>query len=656
MERLSASKLLSRKKKKKQAHQPRPLTPPDEPETKVNEELDEEIQSAEQDTLQVIEQDKSDASPSSTPSPIEDPRHKDGQNQENEIESSKEENETPETPEPQDHVKDHTQEVLEAEDDTQEPSKKLLLMVSMFRPVPHDRRLDQDSKYIQETENVMIKTRETAIRLGDRFKRTEEESSDLTHVKVESLVETDKDEVKDDSNEDDDKKPKPVLKQRRDSLVKDSKTTLISHRMKHKQEMIWPREALRQLEKEKKEAFERMASGSSIRARARLIQEQREMENKWIKFTKPIPLEEARALLMNKGTKEEEPKTEEDVIKELSGQEKDKEIGNGGEEDNDEENEDEDDDQQDNQENEVKQQNIVIDNQIKEKIQPQPIPLEFASLDDALKNPRIQLLMQRSIKPHLRNIPIPLNEKQVVMLCGRDLFTNKDMDVVGKEEDKKDSISSSSVSFFETRRLSAIRTVNGVLQGIKESLSQGRLERPQTVEDLVHEEETESVGFQVWDFLTGSSSRRARPLKPIRRERLAFPIPSSSGSSDSTASSGKTKIICSIINGHNVPARISGMGSGINLVQMEEENLFTWDSLTTRLKQQQEMKQRKGSQDIPDGELSAKVCPFVEVVFGKEVTRTSTAEGTQPTWNETLVLEVRYESIFDSSSNICRVF
>lgn len=640
-------------------HQPRPLTPPDEPETKVKE-VGCCLQSAQQDTLQVIEQDKSDASPS-TPSdgssPIEDPRHEDGENQQNEMSCCQEENETPETPEPQDHVKDHTQdtqEVVEAEDDTQEPSKKLLLMVSMFQPVPHDRRLDQDPKYIQETENVMIKTRETAIRLGDRFKRTEEESSDLTHVKVESLVETDEDEVKDDSNVDDDKKPKPVLKQKRDSVTKDSKTNLISHRMKHKQEMIWPREALRQLEKEKKEAFERMASGSSIRARARLVQEQREMENKWIKFTKPIPLEEARALLMNKGNKEEEPKTEEDVIKELSGQEKDKKSGNGGEEDKDEENED--DDQQDNQENEVKQQNIVINNQIKERMQPQPIPLEFASLDDAFKNPRIQLLMQRSIKPHLRNIPIPLNEKEVVMLCGRDLFTNKDMDVVGKEEEKKDSISSSSVSFFETRRQSAIRTVNGVLQGIQESLSQGRLERPQTVEDLVHEEETESVGFQVWDFLTGSSSRRARPLKPIRRERLAFPIPSSSGSSDSTASSGKTKIICSIINGHNVPARISGMGSGINLVQMEEENLFTWDSLTTRLKQQQEMKQRKGSQDIPDGELSAKVCPFVEVVFGKEVARTSTAEGTQPTWNETLVLEVRYESIFDSSSNICRVF
>ena len=260
-----------------------------------------------------------------------------------------------------------------------------------------------------------------------------------------------------------------------------------------------------------------------------------------------------------------------------------------------------------------------------------PVSLEFASMEEALKNPRIQMLLLRSEGvPHLKNFPVPLNEREIPL----NLLTNKD----SLTSMKAIRVAGSSQS-FETRRQNALNVINSVTQNII-SLSQDRLDRPQTLEDLVHEAETESVGFELWDFLTGSSRRRVRPLKPIRKERSTFTSRDPSGS----LSSSKTKLIISILHANNVAVRsFSNLDDRSKLVSSD---LFLQDSASSLKRRASSFSQSSPLQSVANNLTSemgssSRVNPFIEVVFGKEVARTSTAEGCHPTWNETLILELR---------------
>lgn len=54
-------------------------------------------------------------------------------------------------------------------------------------------------------------------------------------------------------------------------------------------------------------------------------------------------------------------------------------------------------------------------------------------------------------------------------------------------------------------------------------------------------------------------------------------------------------------------------------------------------------------------ELEPRVCPFVEVVFQRDSVRTSTAQGPQPTWNETLALNFKPLNDDLSPTNLTKI-
>lgn len=106
--------------------------------------------------------------------------------------------------------------------------------------------------------------------------------------------------------------------------------------------------------------------------------------------------------------------------------------------------------------------------------------LEFCSLEEELNKPRNKMLILRSsgTVAHLKNIPVPLNEREVPLHllnlntpCG-----NKFSGLRGIEAKREKGIS--------------------ILSKLKDQLllqSQGRYDRPRTLEDLVHEEESTSI-------------------------------------------------------------------------------------------------------------------------------------------------------------------
>ena len=253
------------------------------------------------------------------------------------------------------------------------------------------------------------------------------------------------------------------------------------------------------------------------------------------------------------------------------------------------------------------------------------VNLEFTSLEEALLNPRIQLLMMRNQGViGLKNLPVPLNERDIPLSLLKHL-DHKD------DKDHSDSNQNSSQS-LESRRENAVK----LLENLRRNLSspQDRMDRLQTVEDLVHEEESESVGFELLDFLTGNSRRRIRPLRPLRKERTNF-VSAVDGQLENKSS--KSVIIVNVMHAHNVPVRSFSEVT-------EAERVLTSDLLTDSYGRrrssvfQEETLHQSGHLEQHD--RSSRVNPFVEVVFGKEVARTSTAEGSHPTWNETLLLDL----------------
>lgn len=54
-------------------------------------------------------------------------------------------------------------------------------------------------------------------------------------------------------------------------------------------------------------------------------------------------------------------------------------------------------------------------------------------------------------------------------------------------------------------------------------------------------------------------------------------------------------------------------------------------------------------------EIEPRVCPFVEVIFNRESVRTSTAQGPQPTWNETLSLTFKPFNDDLSPTNLTKI-
>jgi coiled-coil and C2 domain-containing protein 2A len=239
--------------------------------------------------------------------------------------------------------------------------------------------------------------------------------------------------------------------------------------------------------------------------------------------------------------------------------------------------------------------------------------VEFTSLEEALLNPRIQLLMMRNHGvPALKNIAVPLNERDIPLSLLKQL---------DRREDHVNEISQiNSSQSLESRRKNAIKIIENLRKNIMDN-SQDGLDRPQTVEDLVHEEESESVGFELLEFLTGGSRRRVRPLRPTRRERSTF------GSNEE--SSFKSVIVVNIMHAHNVPLRT---------LSEKTEKVLASDILKEGNRKSSFVEEHLVDQS--ECNSAVRVNPFVEVVFGKEVVRTSTAEGNQPTWNETLIIDL----------------
>lgn len=107
--------------------------------------------------------------------------------------------------------------------------------------------------------------------------------------------------------------------------------------------------------------------------------------------------------------------------------------------------------------------------------------LEFSSLEEEMNKPRNKMLILRSsgTVPHLKNIPVPLNEREVplhLLNLNTPSSGNKFSGLRGIEAKREKGIS--------------------ILSKLKDQLllqSQGRYDRPRTLEDLVHEEESTSI-------------------------------------------------------------------------------------------------------------------------------------------------------------------
>lgn len=107
--------------------------------------------------------------------------------------------------------------------------------------------------------------------------------------------------------------------------------------------------------------------------------------------------------------------------------------------------------------------------------------LEFCSLEEELNKPRNKMLILRSsgTVAHLKNVPVPLNEREVplhLLNLNPPSTGNKFSGLRGIEAKREKGIS--------------------ILSKLKDQLllqSQGRYDRPRTLEDLVHEEESTSI-------------------------------------------------------------------------------------------------------------------------------------------------------------------
>ena len=222
---------------------------------------------------------------------------------------------------------------------------------------------------------------------------------------------------------------------------------------------------------------------------------------------------------------------------------------------------------------------------------PPPESLAFCSLEEQLLQPRMRMLLLRAAgAPHLQHVQVPLNEREVPLSL-----------LVSSEECEKET----GARGIERRKEEATRIRQEVQQRLLCS-SQSRGQRLLTLQDLVHEEETTAIEF-AHSFLIPSVARR--PLHPVRKERKKR-IPAGPGD--------EVSVIITVLHASHLPTRVT-------------------DDAAQPTK-------RKPSLSTLEAEAEAvntTLTPFVEAVFQRQTARTSVADGSQATWNQTLDLTLK---------------
>ena len=233
------------------------------------------------------------------------------------------------------------------------------------------------------------------------------------------------------------------------------------------------------------------------------------------------------------------------------------------------------------------------------------------SVQDVMSGARMRMLHMRSTGELSQSIPVPLNEREIPL------------NLLVKNDDKnKDSVISSSSSSFNhiyDRKMKA----NALRSHLRQQLfsnSQSKLQP--TLDDLVHEEESTAFDFAVSLI---SIKKQDRPLHPVRKERKK-----------KVASSSETvSLIVTILHATHLPIRVPN----------EDVELID--------KRRQSLRALNLESESSNNASSGLVNPFVELVFQRDIKRTTTAEGSNATWNQTLELNIKTDDPSpDSLSNI----
>ncbi|RWS23132.1 coiled-coil and C2 domain-containing protein 2A-like protein, partial [Leptotrombidium deliense] len=223
----------------------------------------------------------------------------------------------------------------------------------------------------------------------------------------------------------------------------------------------------------------------------------------------------------------------------------------------------------------------------------------FGTKQDIENSLRLKMLMLRAQGvPHLKGVQVPMYDREVnVHLLEGSKTKNLQMSSKG----------------IEAKRSQGLE----ILSQLREHLikqSQGTSDRRQTWEDMIIEEASSKLEFGINLF---SPLENKRPLHPRRKERKKI--------SGSVANNLDIKLIVTIMYALNVPIR-----------RETQENTSPRPSLVNELGEL-----ITANTIFTDINYSTRVAPFVEVCFQRQTARTNTADGPQPTWNETLSLKFR---------------
>ncbi|XP_035711264.1 coiled-coil and C2 domain-containing protein 2A-like isoform X2 [Folsomia candida] len=173
---------------------------------------------------------------------------------------------------------------------------------------------------------------------------------------------------------------------------------------------------------------------------------------------------------------------------------------------------------------------------------------------------------------------------------------------------------------YESNRLERIREIRlSVLQLFEKSLKQI------TFEDLVIEEQIPDIGTLGLNLMSYFQPRR--PLRPQRKERKRIQA--------SNLVDTKIDVIFNIVRAFNLPLR-----------KDSDVGLITTESLTGIQLQKNKRSER--------GNYST-VRPFVEVWFQRKKVRTTTALGSNPTWNQELQLNLTVPNDDYSQTNLSKM-
>ncbi|XP_050435842.1 coiled-coil and C2 domain-containing protein 2A isoform X2 [Adelges cooleyi] len=216
--------------------------------------------------------------------------------------------------------------------------------------------------------------------------------------------------------------------------------------------------------------------------------------------------------------------------------------------------------------------------------------LEFCTDEELVSNPRLKLLKLRDRgEIEFRSIKaVPLKE----WVIPKDIFNEFE----NRSSTSELALEVAGLGPLETSRIwgrySVIRLYDKILKQCKLG------NRNKITRDIIVEDNVPDIGTLGLTFMKMFQPKR--PLRPRRKERKKIPVKSLSGQ--------EIKVTVNVMRAFEVPVR-------------------------------------KNS-DLMIGDLAmVPVQPFVEMSFKNQTSRTTTAEGSNPTWNQDLKLTVRSNSV-----------